>query len=111
MKSMTVLVWILNIVQTLFLYMKISEVCMIRKSYGTDSGRCGTFPTTAVVQKTTAFVTHGYFAGSLPDVSHHLSLMAIDHLVGILCEMPYVKHHYFSPPFCCCYTSVDCGRL
>ena len=32
-------------------YLKISEVRMIHKSYGRDSGRCGAF-TTAVVQKT-----------------------------------------------------------
>ena len=37
-----------------------------------------------------AFVSQDYFAGWFPNVSHHLSLMTIDHIVGILCETPCV---------------------
>ena len=43
-----------------------------------------------------AFVSQDYFAGSFPNVSHDLSLMTIDHIVGILCETPCVKHNYLS---------------
>ena len=41
-----------------------------------------------------AFVSQDYIAGSFPNVSHHSSLMAIDHIVGILCETQCVKHNY-----------------
>ena len=38
-----------------------------------------------------AFVCQGYFASAFPNVSRDLSLMAIDHIVGVVCEMqPYV---------------------
>ena len=43
-----------------------------------------------------ALVSQYYFAGCFPNVSHHLSLMTIDHIVGILCETPCVKHNYLS---------------
>ena len=43
-----------------------------------------------------AFVSQDYFAGSFPYVSHDLSLITIDHIVGILCETPCVKHNYLS---------------
>ena len=40
-----------------------------------------------------AFVSQGYFVSAFPNVSRDLSLMAIDHIVGVVCETPYVKHH------------------
>ena len=43
-----------------------------------------------------AFVSQDYLAGSFPNRSHHLSLMTIDHIVGILCETPCVKYNYLS---------------
>ena len=40
-----------------------------------------------------AFVTPGYFALAFSNFSYDSSLMAIDHIVRVVFELSYVKHH------------------
>ena len=44
----------------------------------------------------TTSVSQDYFVYSFSNVSHYLSLIAIDHIVGILYETQYVRRTYFS---------------
>ena len=40
-----------------------------------------------------AFVSQGHFASAFLNVSYDSSLMAIDHIVRVVFETSYVKHH------------------